>query len=188
MLLTVSIAGVAAMACIVASDPVAVHRPTATPEAVMLLDMPPDHGETLNTAWIELYALQMRLEQMRYGGNDGFRQQAMHSLAEVNQNLDCVFGKDERQNKDGISKSEQIRIAENCLNQLSTDARLARAQLKGYAQAIFSYDDITFEEANKISEALLLGSSYADMIVSIWECYSFAWGKVPYPSLPQECR
>lgn len=188
MLLAVSIAALATMACIVTSDPVAVRSATATPESVMLLEMPLDHGETLNTAWIELYALQMRLEQMRYGGNDGFHQQAMHSLVEVNQKLDCVFGKDERQNKDGISKSEQIRIAENCLNQLGTHARLARAQLAGYAHAIFSYGDITFEEANKISEALLLGSSYADVIVSIWECYTFAWGKVPYPSLPLECR
>ena len=164
-------------------------RPDLEPPPELLLEMPANHAEALKSARAELRALQVILDQLDHREHDGLHQTTVHSLARVNQQLDCLFGQDARQLRDSVSESGQIRMAEACLVQLGGGyALLAGAQLTGYAHAIFGYSDVTFEEANKISEMLLLGGFYTGLIANAWECYAFAWGKVPYPSLPTKCR
>ena len=173
------------IAAVLAATPATV-QPAAWPTSVM----PEAHAKALKTAREELRSLQTILDQIDHGENDSLRQQAVHSLARVNQQLDCVFGQDSRQQGGGVTEQERIRMAEGCLYQLGREgsAIIAGAELAGYAHAVFAYPDVTFDEANKISEAVLAGRNRVVRIAVIWECYTFAWGKVPYPSLPAKCR
>ncbi len=163
------------IAAVLTATPATV-QPAAWPTSVM----PEAHAKALKTAREELRALQAILDQIDHGENDSLRQQAVHSLARVNQQLDCVFGQDSNQQGGGVAEQEQIRMAEGCLNQLGMgSATIAGAELTGYAHAVFAYPGVAFDEANKISEVALAGRNRVIMIPEIWECYTFAWGKVP---------
>lgn len=93
-------------------------EPTLTPTPEPLLDMPTAYADALKTARAELRALQAILGQIDHRENDGLRQQAVHSLDQVNRQLDCLFGQDDRQQEGVVSEQEQIRMAEECLNRL----------------------------------------------------------------------
>ena len=178
------VGGGAACASVLDQDP-AVRQP----EPELLLEMPATHAAALKIAHSEIRALHAFISVLDHAENDSLRASVAHSLAEVNLQLDCVFGQDSRQQEGHIAEQEQIRRAEGCLNQLGMgSATIAGAQLAGYSHAIFAYPDVTFDEANKISQVALVGRNYVVMIPEIWECYTFAWGKVPYPSLPPKCR